>query len=69
MNIYKLELTEKEWNDFTQKDFVFLKDSEVAKDDYVLFYRLENFKLVQIRDVIEYECLQNGYKMYVVNKI
>lgn len=69
MNIYKLELTEKEWNDFTQKDFVFLKDSEVAKDDYVLFYRLENFKLVQIREVIEYECLKDGYKMYVVNKI
>lgn len=69
MNIYKLELTEKEWNDFTQKDFVFLKDSEVVKDDYVLFYRLENFKLVQIREVIEYECLQDGYKMYVVNKI
>lgn len=69
MNIYKLELTEKEWNDFTQKDFVFLKDSEVVKDDYVLFYRLENFKLVQIREVIEYECLQGGYKMYVVNKI
>lgn len=80
---HEIRLEKTEFSNFTQSDYIIVKNQDYSKSDFILFieYEIINsepeniehetglYRMTQIKDIITNEGLKDGYVMLVLTKL
>ena len=76
---HEISLSTSVFNKFTSRDYIILQTEGIEVNDYILFKQVEVvegetkdtglFRMTQVKEIITYEGLKDGYIMIVVTKL